>query len=112
MAQVFPELFSDGSDGAVVTGITIVFAFHMLCISIVRSLYFTIFPAAFLNTFLSPQYATSITVRVPFFIITHYAVGLLLGMVLSVCCEVWFCRFVVRYGSVGLLLGMVLSVYC
>ena len=38
----------------VVTGITFVFAFYMLCISIVRSLYFRIFPASFLHTFLSP----------------------------------------------------------
>jgi len=36
----------------VITGITLVFTFHMRSISIVRSLYFNIFSASFLNTFL------------------------------------------------------------
>jgi hypothetical protein len=38
----------------VITGITLVYAFHMRCISIVRSLYFKIFSASFLITLLSP----------------------------------------------------------
>jgi len=42
----------------IVTGITFVFTFHMRCISIVRSLYFIIFSASFLITFLSPEIAT------------------------------------------------------
>ena len=37
----------------IVTGITFVFTFHMHCISIVRSLYFRIFSAYFLITFLA-----------------------------------------------------------
>jgi len=39
----------------IITGITFVFRFHMCCISIVRSLYFRIFLAFFLITFLSPE---------------------------------------------------------
>jgi hypothetical protein len=38
----------------IITGITCVFTFHMRCIYIVRSLYFRIFSASFLITFLSP----------------------------------------------------------
>ena len=38
----------------VITGITFVYTFHMRCIYIVRSLYFRIFSASFLITFLSP----------------------------------------------------------
>ena len=34
----------------IITGITLVFTFHMRCISIVRSLYFKIFSASFLIT--------------------------------------------------------------
>ena len=37
----------------IITGITFVFTFHMCCISIVRSLYFRIFSASFIITFLS-----------------------------------------------------------
>jgi len=33
----------------IITGITLVFTFHMCCISIVRSLYFKIFSASFFN---------------------------------------------------------------
>ena len=50
----------------IITGITFVFTFHMRCISIVRSLYFRIFSASFLITFLSPEIATSINTHVPF----------------------------------------------
>ena len=39
----------------IITGITFVFTFHMRCISIVRSLYFRIFSASFLITFLFPE---------------------------------------------------------
>jgi len=38
----------------IITGITLVFTFHMHCISIVRSLYLKIFSASFLIIFLSP----------------------------------------------------------
>ena len=47
-----------------ITGITFVFTFHMRCISIVRSLYFRIFSASFLITFLSPEIATSININI------------------------------------------------
>ena len=53
----------------IITGIAFVFTFHMRCISIVRSLYFTIFSASFLITFLSPEIATSINIHVLFIII-------------------------------------------
>ena len=53
----------------IITGITLVFTFHMRCISIVRSLYFKIFLASFLITFLSPEIATSINVIIIIIII-------------------------------------------
>ena len=40
---------------SIITGITFVVTFHMRCISIVKSLYFRIFSASFLITFLSPE---------------------------------------------------------
>ena len=46
----------------IITGITFVFTFYMRCISIVRSLYFRIFSASFLITFLSPGIATFIII--------------------------------------------------
>ena len=50
----------------IITGITFVFTFHVRFISIVRSLYFRIFSASFLITFLSPEIATSINIHAPF----------------------------------------------
>ena len=50
----------------IITGITLVFTFHMSCIAIVRSLYFKIFLATFLITFLSTGIATSINMHVLF----------------------------------------------
>jgi hypothetical protein len=61
----------------------------MRCICIVRSLYFRIFSASFLNTFLSPEIATSINIHVLFSLSRIIRSGLLLGMVLSV----WTCWF-------------------
>ena len=69
----------------ITTGITFVFTFHMRCIHIVRSLYFRIFSASFLVTFLSPEIATSINIHVPFSLLQIIMSGLLLGIVLSVC---------------------------
>ena len=69
----------------IITGITFVFTFHMRCISIVRSLYFRIFSASFLITFLSPEIATSINIHVPFSLSRIIMSGLLLEIVLSVC---------------------------
>ena len=53
----------------IITGITFVFTFHMWCIYILRSLYFRIFSASFLITFLSPEIATSINIHVIIIII-------------------------------------------
>ena len=47
----------------VITGITFVFTFHTRCMFVVRSLYFRIFSASFLITFLSPEIATSINIH-------------------------------------------------
>jgi len=68
----------------IITGITFVFTFYMRCISIVRSLYFLIFSASLLITFLSPEAATSINIHVLFSLSRIIMSGLLLGMVLSV----------------------------
>ena len=68
----------------IITGITFVFTFHMRCISIVRSLYFRIFSASFLITFLSPKITTSINTHVLFTLSRFIMSGLLLGIVLSV----------------------------
>jgi hypothetical protein len=48
----------------IITGVTLAFTFHMRCISIVRSLYFKIFSAYFLMTFLSPGIDWLILLRV------------------------------------------------
>jgi hypothetical protein len=69
----------------IITGITFVFTFHMRCNSVVRSLYFKIFSASFLITFLS----TSINIHVPFSLSRVIMSGLLLWIVLSVC-TCWF----------------------
>ena len=50
----------------VITGITVVFTFHIRWISIVRSLYFKMFSASFLITLLSAEMATSISTHVLF----------------------------------------------
>ena len=47
----------------IITGVTFVFTFHMRYISVVRFLFFEIFSASFLITFLSPEIATSINTR-------------------------------------------------
>ena len=68
----------------IITGITFVSTFYMRFISNVRSLYFRIFSATFLITFLSPEFATSINIHVLFSLSRIIMSGLLLGMVLSV----------------------------
>ena len=60
----FRNVFEIVPIAPIITGITFVFAFHMRCISIVRSLYFRIFSASFLITFLSPEIATSINIHI------------------------------------------------
>jgi hypothetical protein len=69
---------------SIITGITLVFTFHMRCISIVRSLYFRIFSASFFFFFLSPEIAASFYIHVLFPLSWIIISGLLLGMVLSV----------------------------
>jgi len=71
----------------IITGITFVFTFHMRSISIVRFLYFRIFSASFLITFLSPEFATSINTHVLFSLSRIVMSGLLLEIILSV----WTC---------------------
>ena len=61
----------------------------MRCVSIVRSLYFRIFSASFLITFLSPEIATSMNIHATFSLSRIVMSGLLLGIVLSVC-TCWF----------------------
>ena len=63
----------------IITGITLVFTFNMRCISIERSLYFKIFSAYFLITFLSPEVATSVNIHVCLFIITNCNIWLVIG---------------------------------
>ena len=69
----------------IITGITFVFTFHMRCISAIRSLYFKIFSASFLITFVSREIATYINRLVPFSLSRIIMSGLLLGIVLSGC---------------------------
>jgi len=69
----------------IIIGITLAFTFHMRCISIVRSLYFKIFSAYFLITFLSPGIVTSVNMHVLFSLSRIIMSGLLLGIFLSVC---------------------------
>ena len=69
----------------IVIGITFVFTFHMRCIYIARSLYFRIFSASFLITFLSPEIAMPIDIHIPFSLSRIILSGLLLRIVLSVC---------------------------
>ena len=73
----------------IITGIAFVFTFHMLSISVVRSLYFLIFSASFLITYLSPEIATSFNIHVPFSLSRIIKSVFLLGIVLSVCI-CWF----------------------
>ena len=69
----------------VITGITFAFTFHMHLISILRSLYFSIFSAALLTSFLSTEIATSINMYCHFSLSRTMMSGLFLGIVLPVC---------------------------
>ena len=69
----------------IITAITFARTLHMCCISIVRSLYYTIFSASFCITFPLSEIATYINTPVPFTLSLIMMSGLLLGMVLSVC---------------------------
>ena len=83
--EIVPVVPINTGIAGIITGITFVFKFHMRCIFIVRYLYFRIFSASFLITFLSPEIATSINIDVPFSLSRIIMSGLLLGIVLSVC---------------------------
>ena len=73
----------------IITVITYSCIFHVCCIYIVRYLYFIIFSAHFLVTFLSPEISTSINIHVSFSLPWIVMSSLLLGLVLSVCTS-WF----------------------
>ena len=68
----------------IMVGITFVFAFHMLFIPIVGSLYFIIFSVSFLVTFLSPEISTSFNIHISISLSRIVMSSLLLGTVLSV----------------------------
>ena len=85
VAHVFFNVFEIVPVAPIISGITFVFIFHVRCISIVRSLYFRIFSASFLITFLSPEIATSVNIHGPFSLSRIIMSGLLLAIVLSVC---------------------------
>ena len=76
-----------------ITGVTFVCTFHLHCISTVRSLYFWIFSASFLITFLSPEIVISINIHVPFSVSWIMLFRLLLGMVPFIC-TCWFLTMV------------------
>ena len=59
----------------IITGIIFAFTFHMRCISIVRSLYFRIFSASFLITFLFPEISTSIYYYYYYYYHNHHQKG-------------------------------------
>ena len=65
---------------SIITGFSFVFTFHMRRTSIVRSLYFRIFSASFLITFLSPEIAIFMNIHVPS-PLPQMISGLLLGLV-------------------------------
>ena len=66
------------------TGITVVLSFHILCISISKSLYFDFFSNSFLETFLSAGTATSISIHSFFSLSLMMMSGLFAFIVLSV----------------------------
>ena len=67
-----------------INGITFTFTFHTRWNSIIRSLYYKIFSASCLITFISPKIATSVYIYVSFLLSRTMMAGLLLGMVLLV----------------------------
>jgi len=66
------------------TGITCALTFHMRRIYIIWSLYFKIFSASFLITFLSPEIATYINIHVPCLFLWIMMSSLMLGIVILV----------------------------
>ena len=91
-----------------ITGIAFVVTFHMRCISVVRSLCFRIFSAAFLITLQAPEIGTSVS---SLFIVTVCAVRLTVsggsvgvqvmipssgGYLTLMTCFCWFCYMLVQ----------------
>ena len=66
----------------IIAGFTFVFIFQINCITIVRFLYFRIFSASFLITFLCPEIAASINIHVPISLSSIMMSGVLLGFAL------------------------------
>jgi len=64
----------------IITGITFVFTFYMRCISIVRSLYFKIFSASFLITFLFLEIIIIIIIIISITIIIIIIMSLITGL--------------------------------
>jgi hypothetical protein len=74
----------------IITGITLVFTLDVRCISIVTYLYFRIYSASFLITFIS-AIAPSSNMHVPFSLSRIMMSGLLLGLFfVSVICFPYF----------------------
>jgi len=69
------------SFASVISGITFVRIFHIRCISIVVSLYFSIFSAPFLITFLYPENTVSVNRHLPFSLPFIMKTDLLLAIV-------------------------------
>ena len=89
LLRYFLNDFGKVPAAAIIAGITFDFTLHMRCISVIRTLYFRVFSASFLVTFLSPEIAISNSTHVPLSLSQIMMSVLLLGMVLSVC----ICRF-------------------
>ena len=79
-----PSDFEMAPIAPVIAGITFAFTFHTRWISFMRSLYFKIFSAYFLITFLFPGIAASINMHVPCLLSRIMMSGLLLRIVLTV----------------------------
>ena len=84
VARIYLSDFEMVPVSPIITDITFAFTFHMHRISILRSLFFTIFSAALLTPFLSTEIATSINIYFHFSS-SRVRSGLLLGTVLLVC---------------------------
>jgi hypothetical protein len=74
----------------VITGISFLFSSHICCISVARSLYFTVSKAYILVTFLSAEIAASMKILVPF------ALSLIVMSDLFVICLVHQVGFITR----------------
>ena len=84
LLRYFPNDLQEVSAAHVITGITFDFTFQIHGISAVRSLYFKLFTASVLITFLSPHTARSGNLHVPFSYQELWC---------PVYCYGWFCRF-------------------